>query len=436
MSSCRVDIVKTGYIYADNNVFNINVDPILDAKGVEHVKIVSNLEFQLSHTPGIELLSIVVDAGTYNPGTKVWSVPSLSSAASKNLTYIARVTDPEQSPFQVQLTLLTPSSDLNEVDNVKIHYLGGLSVGDLVDALQTLTGSQGINGSQGTTGTQGLQGLQGLTGTQGLQGGLGLQGPSGGPQGTLGTQGSTGSQGTQGIQGTTGSQGLGGTNGTQGAIGTQGTMGIQGYTGNQGTIGIQGSTGSMGLQGYTGIQGTQGTQGRQGIQGIQGPTGIQGQTGLQGLQGVIGTQGTSGVTPDVQIGKISTTLTITGTGVTNPATNVYQVSAGIGTIDITFAATDTRGSGTYSLKYLRFAIDYPTSMDSSYNSSSDSGVVYDDDGRVILFNDFATNGSTGNVVLNFDRPSAGSYRINVQKISDHVNEDSQHNYKSITLNVV
>lgn len=436
MSSCRVDIVKVGYIYADNNVFNVSIKPIIDANGVEYPRTQTNLEFQLSHTPGIELISIVVDGGTYNPTTKVWFLPTLSSTADRNMTYIARVTDPSYSPFQVKLELLTPSEDENSADNIKVHYLGGLSTGDLVDALQELNGSQGINGSQGATGLQGISGIQGSSGLQGVQGLLGLQGPSGGVQGATGTQGTDGTQGIQGIQGLIGSQGLSGTNGTQGTIGTQGLNGSQGTTGMQGTIGIQGAIGSMGLQGYTGIQGSQGTQGRQGIQGIQGATGIQGLQGVVGNQGTIGSQGTSGVIPDVQTGKLTTSLAISGTGVTNPATNVYQVSSGVGTINITFTATDSRGSGTYVLKYLRFAIDYPTTMDSSYNSSTDSGVLYDGDGRVISFNDFTTNGSTGNVILNFDRPAVGSYRINVMKVSDHYNEDSQYNYKSITLNVV
>ena len=80
MSNCRVDIVKAGYIYANDNVFNVSIKPVTDANGVEHTRVVNNLEFQLSHTPGIELISIVVDGGTYNPTTKIWSLSSLSSA--------------------------------------------------------------------------------------------------------------------------------------------------------------------------------------------------------------------------------------------------------------------------------------------------------------------------------------------------------------------
>lgn len=257
MTQCngRVDIVKPGYVYADNTFFNVKIKEKRDSNNqiVEQTK--TNLQFQLDHTLGINLQSVSVTPGTYNGGTKIWTIPTLTESDLATLTFVAVVTDDSQSPFNVSLELLNGDINTDLTDDIQIKYFGGLTQQDLVDNLPTVVGPpgpantlaigtvvDGVTASATITGTAPTQTLN-LVLPEGPPGPPGADSVVAGPAGppntlTIGTV-ANGGVASATITGTAPNQtlnlvipsGTNGTNGTNGINGTNGTNGANGANG-------------------------------------------------------------------------------------------------------------------------------------------------------------------------------------------------------------
>lgn len=158
------------------------------------------------------------------------------------------------------------------------------------------------------------------------------QGPRG-PIGPAGPQGDVGPQGPVGPSGPIGPTGPQGDVGPQGAVGP---IGSTGPTGPQGPVGPSGLDGPIGPTGPTGTAGPAGPDGASGARGPTGATGVTGPTGSTGPTGTIAAYAyftnhsvqavaASGVinltTMETEFGGFS----LTGTGVTVPATGVYLI---------------------------------------------------------------------------------------------------------------
>lgn len=216
------------------------------------------------------------------------------------------VLEQETTDKQQQKSLLTPN-DMQIINNTIEEQ-----VNNLMSAIPSQPGPQGLQGPRGFPGVAGPmgpvgnQGPVGYTGAQGPQGYVGNDGPMGptgsigptGATGQIGATGATGSQGMIGIMGPTGSQGIAGPRGPQGYQGEQGIQGLPGFPGKSYYLTkdeadnvnayIEGAPGLQGLKGEPGTTGATGPVGPQGLIGYPGPVGP---TGNAGPAGPIGKSG-------------------------------------------------------------------------------------------------------------------------------------------------
>ena len=219
--------------------------------------------------------------------------------------------------------------------------------------------------------------LKGNPGTQGPQGPTGPAGPYG-PVGATGTA-ATITIGTVSMStDTTSVTNVGDSNNA--LLNFVIRQGEKGDTGTQGVVGPQGPIGNTGTQG---VVGPTGPKGDTGTQGVIGPTGLRGNTGTQGIQGPTGPVGATGTAATVQIGTVSTgvSVSVTTTGTSQNAYLNFVIPQGpqgiqgiqgiqgvtgntgtaatvqIGTVS-TGASVTVTTTGTSQNAYLNFVIPY------------------------------------------------------------------------------
>lgn len=204
----------------------------------------------------------------------------------------------------------------------------------------------------------------------GPTGATGPVGPVGGPTGATGATGPIGAQGPTGAQGATGPTGVGLNNGVlfNAALSSTYPAGqIVFYQGSTfvtnvaSPVGIPGASADYRLLVGAGATGPTGATGLTGVQGATGPTGV-GATGLTGATGVTGGTGITGATGATGLAltgnsafAANTTgttlpLTVVGTSVPLPSSQVLGAGVGI-TVDAANTTFTVANAGTYYIRY-------------------------------------------------------------------------------------